>query len=197
MGSYSGFKCPKIIKNHTKIGYFSHILGIGAISTIHGIKFLIGTYMIECFKDKIIINRASGVYLGSKGPKHHQNTQMTYFSQFWVFFGDFLDLWSSDMTLYPTPYEWLSYLCDISQCMYQKKTNLIECMGYMALTPKICEKLHIFVIFKIIFWTFGARIWPHMLYSRRHMNDYFIYGTLNQLCMYQWEIWFNVWVIWL
>ena len=44
-----------------KIGYFSHFFGIRAISTIHWIKFLIGTYMIQCPKDKVIIHRAFGV----------------------------------------------------------------------------------------------------------------------------------------
>ena len=46
------------------MGYFSHILGIRAISPIHWIQFLICTYMIECPKDKIIIHRASGEEYG-------------------------------------------------------------------------------------------------------------------------------------
>ena len=53
MGSYMGSKVPKIIKNHQKIAYFSHNLGIKAISPMHGIKFIIGTYTIV--PKKIII----------------------------------------------------------------------------------------------------------------------------------------------
>ena len=61
MRSYLGSKGPKNHRESPKIGYFSHILGIRAISPIHWIKCLIGTYMIECPKDKVIIHRASGV----------------------------------------------------------------------------------------------------------------------------------------
>ena len=59
MGSYPASNVQKPTKI-TKNGYFSHILGIRAISPIHGIKFLIGTYMIECPKDKIMIFRVPG-----------------------------------------------------------------------------------------------------------------------------------------
>ena len=49
-------KSSKIAKNWL----FSHILGIRAISSIHKIKFLIGTYIIDCPKDEMIIHRVPG-----------------------------------------------------------------------------------------------------------------------------------------
>ena len=77
--------------------------------------------------------------------------------------------------------------------VYVPMINLIPCMGDMALMPKLCEKYAIFWWFLMIFGTFGAHIWPHIL-SWHHINDYFIFWTLK-LCMFQWVIWFNVWVI--
>ena len=60
MGSYLGSKGPKNHQKSQKIDYFSHIMAIRAISSIHWIKFLFGTHMIECPKDKIVIHRVSG-----------------------------------------------------------------------------------------------------------------------------------------
>ena len=184
-------KVQKIIKNH-KNGYFSHILGIRAISPIHGIKFLIGTYMIECPKDKIIINRASGVYLGSKGPKHHQKSPKWPILANFGCFCDFLDLWSPDMTPYPTPDAiWIIISSLGHSTMSVPMRHLIQCMGDMALMPKICGKKHLKK------WFLGPLVpgYDSISYSRRPMNDYFIYGTLNQSCIYHWKIRFNVWAI--
>ena len=54
---------PKLEKS-PKMVNFSHNLGIKAISPMRGIKFIIGTYTIECPNDKIIIHRASGAGYG-------------------------------------------------------------------------------------------------------------------------------------
>ena len=85
MGSHLGTKGPKNHQKSPKIGYFSHILGIRAISPIHWIKFLIGKHMIECPKDKIIIHRASGEGYGvpsglQRSKKSSKITKIGYFS---------------------------------------------------------------------------------------------------------------------
>ena len=88
IGSHLGSKGPKNLQKSPKICYFSHILGIRAISPIHWIKFLFGTRMIECPKDKIVIHRVSGegywvplgLFFRSSGPlepRHHP----TYYSR--------------------------------------------------------------------------------------------------------------------
>ena len=95
--------------------------------------------MIECPKDKIIIPRASGVYPGSKGPKNHPKWPISI--QFWVVFGDFWDLWRPDMIPYPTPDAlWMIILSLGHSTMYVPMRHLIQCMGSMALMPKICKK---------------------------------------------------------
>ena len=47
--------------------------------------------------------------------------------------------------------------------MYVPMRNLIQCMGDMALMPKICEKYPILGVYFMIFGTFGAQIGPHIL----------------------------------
>ena len=47
----------------------------------------------------------------------------------------------------------------------------------------------------MIFGTFGARIWPHMLLKTPYEWLFYLWDTL--LCMFQSEIWFYVKVIWL
>ena len=49
--------------------------------------------------------------------------------------------------------------------------------------------------FLMIFGTFGAQIGPHILLQTPYEWLFYLWDT--QSCMYQWEIWFNVWVIWL
>ena len=72
--AYPGSKGPKNLQKYyffCLFLFYSHILGIRVISPIYWIKFLIGTYMIECPKDKIIIHRASGVgYVVQRSPKN-------------------------------------------------------------------------------------------------------------------------------
>ena len=59
--------------------------------------------------------------------------------------------------------------------------NLIQCMGDMALMAIMCEKWPIFMWFLMFFWTFGVQMGP-ISFTRRPMNDYFIFGTLNPVC---------------
>ena len=88
MGFHLGSKGPKNLQKSPKICYFSHILGIRAISPIHWIKFLFGTHMIECPKDKIVIHRVSGEgYWVPPGLQRAQNSQK--FTQNWLFFSRF------------------------------------------------------------------------------------------------------------
>ena len=62
MGSHLGSKGPKNHQKSQKMSYFSHMLGIRAISPYFqsNLSFF-GTYIVECLKDKIIIHMASGV----------------------------------------------------------------------------------------------------------------------------------------
>ena len=54
---------------------------------------------------------------------------------------NFWDLWSPDMTPYPTPDAlWMIVLSLGHSIMYVTMRNLNRCMGDMALMPKICEK---------------------------------------------------------
>ena len=77
-------------------------------------------------------------------------------SQFWVIFDDFWDLWSPERTLYPTPDAlWMFTLSLGHSIMYVPMKNLIQCMGDMALMPKICEKRQ----FLCDFWWFLWDIW--------------------------------------
>ena len=92
IGSHLGSKGPKNLQKSPKIGYFSHILGIRAISPIHWIKFLFGTYMIECPKDKIIIHRVSGEGYGVP-PGLQRAQKSSKITQNWLFFTYFGD-WS-------------------------------------------------------------------------------------------------------
>ena len=64
---------------------FSHYLGIKAISPMHWIKFLIGSYTIECPKDKIIIHGESDVGYGvisglQRSTNHQKSRTIGYFS---------------------------------------------------------------------------------------------------------------------
>jgi len=65
--------------------------------------------------------------------------------------------------------------------MCVSKRNLIQYMGDMALMAIMCEKWPIFMWFLMIFWTFGVQMGP-ISFTRRPMNDYFIFGTLNPVC---------------
>ena len=64
---------------------FSHYLGMKAISPMHWIKFLIGSYTIECPKDKIIIHGESDVGYGvisglQRSTNHKKSRTIGYFS---------------------------------------------------------------------------------------------------------------------
>ena len=60
---------------------------------------------------------------------------------FLVIFDDFWDLWSPDRTPDPTPDAlWMIILSLGHSIMCVPMRNLIQCMGDMALMPKICEK---------------------------------------------------------
>ena len=84
-GVPSGLQRSKKSSKITKIGYFSHIMAIRAISPIHWIKFLFGTHMIECPKDKIVIHRVSGEgYWVPPGLQRAQKSSKI--AQNWLFF---------------------------------------------------------------------------------------------------------------
>ena len=84
-GVISGLQRSKNHQKSPKICNFSHIMGIRAISPIHWIKFLFGTYMIECPKDKIIIHRVSGEGYGVP-PGLQRAPQSSKITQNWLFF---------------------------------------------------------------------------------------------------------------
>ena len=64
-GLISGLQRPQKSKKSPKNDlFFKYIFAIAVILSIHWIKLTIGTFMIECPKDKIIIHRASGVGYG-------------------------------------------------------------------------------------------------------------------------------------
>jgi len=54
---------------------------------------------------------------------------------------------------------------------------------------------HFGLFFKMIFGTLGAQIWPHILLQMQYECLSYLWCT--QSCMYQWEIWSNIWMIWL
>ena len=106
----SGLQRSQKSSNPQKNGYLSHILGIRAISPIHWTKFLIGTYIIECPKDRITINKASGVrYWVISG---RQRSQKSWKSQKNGYFTHILGIWAI------SPIHWIK--CHIG-------TYMIEC----------------------------------------------------------------------
>ena len=100
-----------------------------ALSLGHSIMYVPMRNLIQCMDDMVIV------------PKICEN------NQFFVIFDDLWDLWSPYMTPYSilAPYKWLFYLLD-TQIVYVPMRNLIQCMGDMALMPKICENNHFLVI---------------------------------------------------
>ena len=79
--------------------------------------------------------------------------------------------------------------------MYVPMRNLIQCMGDMALMPKKMWKIANFGWFFMIFGTFGAPKGPYILLKMPF--EWLFYRWDTQSCMHQWEIWFNVRVMWL
>ena len=125
-----------------------------------------------------------------KGPSTLKN------SLFLVIFDDFGALWSPGGTPYPSPDTlWMIILSLGHSIMCVSKRNLIQCMGDMALMAIMCEKWPIFMWFLMIFWTFGGQMGPHILHQTPYEWLFYLWDT--QSCVYQREIWFNVWVIWL
>ena len=99
-----------------------------------------------------------------------------------MIFDDFWALWSPGGTPYPSPDTlWMIILSLGHSIMCVSKRNLIQYMGDMALMAIMCEKWPIFMWFLMIFWTFGVQMGP-ISFTRRPMNDYFIFGTLNPVC---------------
>ena len=74
--------------------------------------------------------------------------------------------------------------------------------GWYVFNAQIIWKIVYFWWFVMIFFgTFEADIWPHIL-SMHPINDYFIFGTLNRVCinekfdsMYGWYS-FNAQIMW-
>ena len=73
--------------------------------------------------------------------------------------------------------------------MYVPMRNVIQCMGDMALMPKICKKKTLKKKKKKPifgnFWRFLGPLeprWDPISFSRRPMNDNFIFGALNHVC---------------
>ena len=56
-------------------------------------------------------------------------------------------------------------------------------MGDMSLMPKICENRHFLVIFKNVFWDFGAQIGPHILLQTPYELLFYLWDIPQ--CMYQ------------
>ena len=80
------------------------------------------------------------------------------------------------------PHFLLVCIFDLLSSFWIQRYAITPCSdGDIALMPKLCEKYAIFGWFFMIFGTFRAHIWPHIL-SRHHINDYFIFGTLNRVC---------------
>ena len=91
--------------------------------------FIFGTLNHVCTKEKF--DSMYGWY-GSNGH---------YMWNILVIFDDFLDLWRPDGTPYPSPDAlWMIILSLGHSIMCLPMRNLIQCMGDMALMPKICEK---------------------------------------------------------
>ena len=67
--------------------------------------------------------------------------------------------------------------------------------GWYGSNAHYMWKIANFGWFLMIFWTFGAQMGPHILHQTPYEWLFYLWDT--QSCMYQWEIWFNVWVIWL
>ena len=80
------------------------------------------------------------------------------------------------------PHFLLVCIFDLLSSFWIQRYAITPCSdGDIALMPKLCEKYAIFGWFFMIFGTFRAHIWPHIL-SRHHINDYFIFWTLNRVC---------------
>ena len=67
--------------------------------------------------------------------------------------------------------------------------------GWYGSNAQNMWKIANFGLFLMIFGTFGAPKGPYILLQMPY--EWLLYLWDTQSCMYQWEIWFNVWVIWL
>ena len=90
-GLISGLQRPQKSKKSPKNDlFFKYIFAIAVILSIHWIKLTIGTFMIECRKDRIIIHRATGVGYGviseiQRSQKPLKKTpKIGYFLIFWA-----------------------------------------------------------------------------------------------------------------
>ena len=111
--------------------------------------FIFGTFHNVCTNEKF--DSMYGWY-GSNA----QNMWKIAF--LFVIFDDFWDLWCPDMTPYLTPDAlWMIILSLGHSTMYVPMRNLIQCMGGMALMPKICEN-NLFSYF----WWFLGPLEPNM-----------------------------------
>ena len=143
-GLISGLQRPQKSKKSPKNDlFFKYIFAIAVILSIHWIKLTIGTFMIECPKDKIIIHRASGVGYGVISELQRPQKPFKKNTKNWLF-SHILGFRAI------SPIHWITWT-NIVQCpngkliifvMYVPMRNLIQCIGDMALLvmPKICEK---------------------------------------------------------
>ena len=122
------------------------------------------------------------------------------------------DLLSPHMTPYATSYAlYMIILSFRHSIVYVTLRNWIQCIDAMAVMSKICENSPFWVFFNwfldlwrpiadfglfclLIFGPLKLKIWPRIL-SRHSINDYFVFGQLNHVCindkfhsMYGWYI---------
>ena len=128
--------------------------------------------------------------------ERNQKAQKFQNRLFWVIINDFWDKWS--------PYIWLHILSrrHIKDYFIFGTLNRVcineifdSMYGWYSFNAQIMWKICHFGWFLVIFGTFGAQIGPHILLQTPYEWLFYLWDT--QSCMYQWEIWFNVWVIWL
>ena len=111
-------------------------------------------------------------------------------SKFWVIVHDFWAFWSPGGTPYPSPDTlWMIIFSLGHSIMCVPKRNLIQCMGDMALMAII------FFVISDDFLDLWSPDGTHILHQTPY--EWLFYLWDPQSCMYQWKIWFNVWVIWL
>ena len=143
------------------------------LSLGHSILYVTMRNLIQCMGDMALM------------PKICEN------SQFWVVFDDFRDLWSSDMTPYPTPDAlWLIISSLGNSIINVPMVNLIQCMDNMTAMAKIYLKNRSFLGDFLDFWgLWSPDINPHTTPVTPWMTDLALghstmYVTMSNLIQY-------------
>ena len=125
------------------------------------------------------------------------------------FIGCLIRIWDNIWAIFPhilgiiaikSPIHWIKFMIGKYTMECPKDNTIIyrvpRCgvragLQRSQIYPKYVKNIHLL----FGFWTFRAQIWPHIIHQTGYKSLFYLWDT--QLCIYRWEIWFNVWVIWL